>query len=53
VILKSLNLRAGLDAVGEGFTVTYTEEEASKLVENSVVTASQIMEMLLVNISLE
>jgi hypothetical protein len=37
-ILKSLYPRADLDAVGEGFTVTCSDEEALNLVEESVVT---------------
>jgi hypothetical protein len=39
-ILKSLFPWANFDAVGEGFAATCTEDEANKLVENSVVTAS-------------
>jgi hypothetical protein len=34
-ILKSLYPQADLDATGEGFAVTYTSEEALKLVEDS------------------
>jgi hypothetical protein len=45
-ILKSLHPRANLDETGEGFTVTCTEEEASKLLEDSTVMVSQIVEML-------
>jgi hypothetical protein len=50
-ILKSLYPRANLDAAGEGFTTTCTEDKATKLIEDSVVTSSQIMEMLPVNMS--
>jgi hypothetical protein len=52
-ILKSLYPRANLGAAGEGFTVTCTEEEANKLVEDSIMTTSQIMEMLLVDMQLK
>jgi hypothetical protein len=45
-ILKSLYPRADLDMVGEGFTATYSEDEANKLVEDSAVAASQVMEMI-------
>jgi hypothetical protein len=38
-ILKSLYPRADLDATGEGFMMTCSEEEALKLVEDSAVTA--------------
>jgi hypothetical protein len=34
-ILKSLYPRADLDAAGDGFTMTCTDEEALKLVEDS------------------
>jgi hypothetical protein len=50
-ILKSLYPRANLDMVGDGFVTTCTEDEANKLVEDSTVTASQIVEMLPVNMS--
>jgi hypothetical protein len=50
-ILKSLYPRANLDVVGEGLMVTYTKEEATKLVDDSVVTVSHIMEMLPINMS--
>jgi hypothetical protein len=33
-ILKSLYPRANVDVVGEGFTATYSDEEALKLVED-------------------
>jgi hypothetical protein len=35
-----------LDAVDEGFMMAYKEEEGSKLVEDFVVTESQVMLML-------
>jgi hypothetical protein len=41
-----------LDAVGEGFIVTYSDEEALKLVEDSAMTAGHIMDMLGVDMSL-
>jgi hypothetical protein len=51
-ILKSLYPRADLDIAGEGFTVTCSYEEALKLVEDSAVTARQIVDMLGIDISL-
>jgi hypothetical protein len=51
-ILKSLYPRADLDAVGDGFTVTYCYEEALKLVEDSAVMAGHIVNMLGVDMSL-
>jgi hypothetical protein len=45
-ILKSLYTQTDLDAVGEGFTVICTDEEALKLVENSIVTTGQVIDML-------
>jgi hypothetical protein len=45
-ILKSLYPRADLDAVGEGFTATCSDEEALKLIEDSVVMAGQVVDML-------
>jgi hypothetical protein len=35
-----------LDVVGEGFTVTCSDEEALKLIEDSAVTAGHIVDML-------
>jgi hypothetical protein len=32
--------------VGEGFTATYSEDEANKLVEDSTAAACQVMEMI-------
>jgi hypothetical protein len=40
-----------LDVVEEGFAATYTKYEANKHVEDFGVTASQIVEMLLCNMS--
>jgi predicted exporter len=51
VILKSLYPQAKLYMTGKGFMATYTEDEANKLIEDSVVTMSQIVEMLVVNMS--
>jgi hypothetical protein len=50
-ILKSLYLVANLDAMGEAFAVTYTNEEALKLVEGSTMMADRIIEMLSVDMS--
>jgi hypothetical protein len=36
MFFKSLYPRAILDAVGEGLVASYTEEEASKLVDDSI-----------------
>jgi hypothetical protein len=51
-ILMSLYPRADLDAAGEGFTVTCSDEEALKLVEDSAVTAGHVVDMLGVDMSL-
>jgi hypothetical protein len=51
-ILKSLYPQADLDAVGEGFVVTYNDEEALKLVEDSAKAAGQVVDMLGVDMSL-
>jgi hypothetical protein len=37
-IFKSLYPQANLDVADEGFTMTYSDEEALKLVEDSAVT---------------
>jgi hypothetical protein len=50
-ILKSLYPRVNMDAAGESFLVTYTDEEALKLVEDSIVMADLIVEMLPVDMS--
>jgi hypothetical protein len=41
-----------LDAASEGFIVTYSDEEALKLIEDSAVIAGHIMDMLGVDMSL-
>jgi hypothetical protein len=51
-ILKSLYPWADLDAAGEGFAVTCSDEEALKLVEDSTVTVGQVVDMLGVDMSL-
>jgi hypothetical protein len=51
-ILNSLYPRADLDVVGEGFAVTCNDEEALKLIEDSAVTAVQVVDMLGVEMSL-
>jgi hypothetical protein len=50
-IMKSLYPRADLDVAGEGFVVTYSDEEALKLIEDSTVTAGHIVDMLPVDMS--
>jgi hypothetical protein len=40
-----------LDAVGEGFATTCSTDEASKLVEDSAVMVSQVMEMIPIDMS--
>jgi hypothetical protein len=45
-ILKSLYPRANLDVAGEGFPATCTNDEASKLVEDSSVMVECIIDML-------
>jgi hypothetical protein len=51
-ILKSLYPWTDLDAVGEGFVATCSDEEALKLVEDSAVTVGQVVDMLGVDMSL-
>jgi hypothetical protein len=51
-ILKSLYPRDDLDAAGEGFTVTCSDEEALKLVKDSAMIVGQIIDMLGVDMSL-
>jgi hypothetical protein len=51
-ILNSLYPRADLDAAGEGFAVTCSDEEALKLVEDSAKTTSQVVDMLAIDMSL-
>jgi hypothetical protein len=48
-ILKSLYPQANLDVAGEGFVVTCSEDKGNKLVEDSTVMATQVIEMLLVD----
>jgi hypothetical protein len=43
-ILKSLYPQADMDAVGKGFMMTCSDEEALKLVEDSTMTARQIVD---------
>jgi hypothetical protein len=50
-ILKSLYPRADLGAVGEGFAVTCTKEEANKLVKDSTTMVTRVIEMLPVDMS--
>jgi hypothetical protein len=50
-ILKSLYPRSDLDAVGEGFAATCTEDKANKLVEDSIVMTSRVVEMLHIEMS--
>jgi hypothetical protein len=52
VILKSLYPRADLDAAGEGFASTCSNEEALKLVKDSAKRASQVVDMLGIDMSL-
>jgi hypothetical protein len=50
-ILKSLYPRAELDAAGEGFAATSSDDEALKLIEDSGVMAGHIVDMLPVDMS--
>jgi hypothetical protein len=50
-ILKSLYPRADLDAAGDGFAVTCTDEEALKLMEDSALTADHIVDMVPIDMS--
>jgi hypothetical protein len=50
-ILRSLYPRANLDIAGDGFAVTYTNEEAFNLMEDSTGTADRIIDMIKVNMS--
>jgi hypothetical protein len=50
-ILKSLYPHADLDAAGEGFVATYSDEEALKLIEDSAMTSGHIVDMLTVDMS--
>jgi hypothetical protein len=51
-ILMSLYRRVDLDAAGEGFAVTYSDEEALKLIEDSAVMVEHVIGMLGVDMSL-
>jgi hypothetical protein len=51
-ILMSLHPRTDLDAAGEGFTTTCSDEEALKLVEDSTVSVGQVVDMFRVDMSL-
>jgi hypothetical protein len=50
-ILKSLYPRADLDVAAEGFAATCIKDEANKLMEDSVVMLSRVMEMLPIDMS--
>jgi hypothetical protein len=41
-----------MDAASEGFAVTCSDEEALKLVEDSTVTARQVVDMIAIDMSL-
>jgi hypothetical protein len=43
--------RAGWDSVDKGFVMTCTEEEANKLVEDSTMMATWVIEMLPIDMS--
>jgi hypothetical protein len=51
-ILKSLYPRANFDMAGEVFVSTYSDEEALKLIEDSAMIASQVVDLLGVDMSL-
>jgi hypothetical protein len=51
-ILKFLYPRVDLDAAGEGFAATSSDDEALKLVEDSAVMEEHIVDMLLVDMSI-
>jgi hypothetical protein len=51
-ILKSLYPLADLDVMSEALTVTCSDEEALKLIEDSAMTAGQVIDMLGVDMSL-
>jgi hypothetical protein len=44
-ILKSLYPRADFNTMGDDFVVTCTDDEASKIVEDSTLTADHIVDM--------
>jgi hypothetical protein len=51
-ILKSLYPRANMDAAGEGYAVTCSDEEALKLIKDSAMMAGQVIDMFGVDMSL-
>jgi hypothetical protein len=51
-IWKFLYPRADLDTMGKGFVATCSDEEALKLVNDSIVTAGLVIDMLGVDMSL-
>jgi hypothetical protein len=51
-ILKSLYLRANLDAADEGFAATCSNDEALKLIEDSTIMAGRIVDMFPVDMSI-
>jgi hypothetical protein len=51
-ILKFLYPQADLDAAGEGFVSTCSDEEALKLIEDSTMMMGHIVDMLGVDMSL-
>jgi hypothetical protein len=51
-ILKFLYSQADLDVLDEGFVAACNDEEALKLVEDSAMTAGEVVDMLGVDISL-
>jgi hypothetical protein len=50
-ILKSLYPRADLDVAGDDFAATCSKDETHKLVEDSIVMATWVIEMLPVDMS--
>jgi hypothetical protein len=50
-ILKSLYPHANLDTASEGFAVTYSDDEALKLIQDYAVMAEHIVDMLPVDVS--
>jgi hypothetical protein len=50
-VMKSLYPQADLGATSEGFIATCTKDEVNKLMEDSVVTASQVVEMFPIDMS--
>jgi hypothetical protein len=50
-ILKSLYPKANLDAAGEGFTATCSEEEATDLVQSFMESVTRVIEMIPIDMS--